>query len=75
MTKRNLLIVVGTAALGISLPQNRLDLTSSHLTIEDHGIRPTRLSWSTRVGIRVGVDREWRCCWAGHPSVSGRRLA
>ncbi len=62
-----------TAALGIDLAQNRLDLTSSRLTIEDHGVRPTRLEWSTRVGIRVGVDKRWRCYWAGHASVSAPR--
>jgi DNA-3-methyladenine glycosylase len=62
-----------TAALGITLAHNRLDLTSSRLTIEDAGLRPQRLAWSPRVGIRVGVDRPWRCYWAGHPSVSGPR--
>ena len=60
-----------TAALGIALAQNRLDLTASRLTVEDEGVRPTRLAWSPRVGIRVGVDRKWRCYWDGHPSVSG----
>src|SRR5262245_41740980 len=62
-----------TAALGIDLAENRLDLTSSRLTIEDTGVRPSRLAWSPRVGIRVGVERKWRCYWAGHPSVSGPR--
>ena len=62
-----------TAALGIDLAQNRLDLTSSRLTIEDDGVRPKGLAWSTRVGIRVGVDKKWRCYWAGHPRVSGPR--
>jgi DNA-3-methyladenine glycosylase len=62
-----------TAALAINLAQNRLDLTSSRLTIEDAGVRPARLAWSPRVGIRVGVEKKWRCSWAGHPSVSGPR--
>lgn len=62
-----------TAALAIGLAQNRLDLTSSRLTIEDAGVRPARLAWSPRVGIRVGVEKKWRCSWAGHPSVSGPR--
>jgi len=61
-----------TKALGIDLRQNRADLTTSRLTIEDHGITPKRLTWSPRIGIRVGTEHEWRCCWAGHPSVSGR---
>jgi DNA-3-methyladenine glycosylase len=62
-----------TASLGIDLAQNQLDLTTSRLTIEDAGVRPARLAWSPRVGIRVGVEKEWRCSWAGHPSVSGPR--
>lgn len=62
-----------TAALGIALAENRLDLSSSRLTIEDHGVTPTRLAWSRRIGIRVGVEHEWRCCWADHASVSGPR--
>lgn len=62
-----------TAALAIDLAENRLDLTSSRLTIEDAGVRPARLAWSPRVGIRVGVEKKWRCAWAGHPSVSGPR--
>jgi DNA-3-methyladenine glycosylase len=63
-----------TAALGIDLAQNRLDLTTRPLAIEDRGVRPTALAWSTRIGIRVGVERRWRCSWDGHPSVSGPRL-
>ena len=60
-------------ALGIDLRQNQRDLTSGALRIEDHGIVPAALEWSRRVGIRVGVEREWRCSWRGHPAVSGPR--
>lgn len=63
-----------TAALGIDLAENRLDLTASRLTIEDAGVRPKALAWSPRVGIRVGVEKKWRCYWADHPSVSGPRV-
>jgi DNA-3-methyladenine glycosylase len=62
-----------TVAMGIDLRQNGADLTSGSLTIEDHGIVPPALVWSFRIGIRVGTDRPWRCAWADHPSVSGRR--
>jgi DNA-3-methyladenine glycosylase len=62
-----------TVALGITLRQNRADLTSSTLRIENRGIQPPALAWSRRVGIRVGVTRRWRCAWRGHPSVSGGR--
>jgi len=61
-----------TKALAIDLRQNRSDLTTSRLRIEDHGITPDKVTWTPRVGIRVGTDREWRCCWAGHAGVSGR---
>jgi len=62
-----------TRALGISLKENRLDLTSSRLWIEDRGLATGRLRWGTRIGITRGADRPWRCWAAGHASVSGRR--
>ena len=62
-----------TKALGITLKENRLDLTSSRLWIEDRGLEPGRLSWGTRIGITRGADRPWRCWAMGHASVSGRR--
>jgi DNA-3-methyladenine glycosylase len=62
-----------TRALGITLAGNQLDLTSSNLQIEDRGLARGTVAWGTRVGIRVGVERPWRCWIAGHPSVSGRR--
>ncbi len=60
-----------TVALGIDLRQNLADLTSGPLAIEDHGLRPDRLARSRRIGIRVGTEREWRCCWVGK-TVSGQ---
>ena len=62
-----------TKALAITLKENRLDLTSSRLWIEDRGLEPGRLSWGTRIGITRGADRPWRCWAKGHASVSGRR--
>jgi DNA-3-methyladenine glycosylase len=62
-----------TRALGITLADNLLDLTASRLTIEDRGLRAKEVTWGPRIGIRVGVDRPWRCWMTGHPSVSGRR--
>jgi DNA-3-methyladenine glycosylase len=62
-----------TVALGITLRHNRSDLTRGPLRIEDHGIHPPARDWSPRIGIRVGTEQHWRCCWTGHPSVSGRR--
>jgi DNA-3-methyladenine glycosylase len=62
-----------TRALGITLAENQLDLTGSQLVIEDRGVPRPTVSWGPRIGIRVAVDRPWRCWIAGHPSVSGPR--
>jgi DNA-3-methyladenine glycosylase len=61
-----------TQALGITLEQNRSDLSRRPLWIEDRGLSPGITTWSRRIGIRVGVERPWRCLLADHPSVSGR---
>ena len=63
-----------TRALGITLSENRLDLTNSRLWIEDRGLDPGRVSWGTRIGITRGAERPWRCWASGHASVSGRRM-
>ena len=60
-----------TRALGITLTDNLLDLTSSRLSVEDRRLPRATVSWGPRIGIRVGVDKPWRCWLAGHPSVSG----
>jgi DNA-3-methyladenine glycosylase len=60
-------------AFGLTLRHNRMDLVDSTLGIEDWGLRLGPIEWGPRIGIRVGVDRPWRCWVAGHPAVSGRR--
>jgi DNA-3-methyladenine glycosylase len=62
-----------TKALGITLAENRLDLTNSKLVVEDRGYCPRRVAWGPRVGIRVAVERPWRCWVEGNTSVSGPR--
>ena len=67
-----------TRAMGIGPELNTADLTrkgrgAGRLWIEDRGIPVTDAAWTPRIGIRVGTDRLWRCCIAGHPAVSGRR--
>ena len=62
-----------TKALGISIKDNRLDLTTSKLTIEDRGISVGRIATGPRIGIRVAVERPWRYWVEGHRSVSGNR--
>jgi DNA-3-methyladenine glycosylase len=60
-------------ALGVTLRHNRSDRGEGALTIEDHGLQLGPVAWGPRIGIRVGVDRPWRCWVAGHPAVSGPR--
>ena len=62
-----------TVAMGITLARNLADLVDGPLRIEDHGLVPEALAWSPRIGIRVGTTSQWRCHWAEHPAVSGRR--
>jgi DNA-3-methyladenine glycosylase len=62
-----------TRALGITLRQNRYDLTSSPLRVEDPGEAVRPVGWSRRIGITVGVEPEWRVFAADSTAVSGRR--
>jgi DNA-3-methyladenine glycosylase len=62
-----------TKALGITIDDNRLDLTASTLTIEDRGISVGAIATGPRIGIRVAVERPWRYWVEGHRAVSGRR--
>lgn len=62
-----------TMAMGITLQDNRLDLTKGHLFVEDRGIPSPRIAWGPRIGIRVGTDHPWRCHVVGHRAVSGTR--
>jgi len=62
-----------TRALGIRIADNRLDLTGSKLSIEDRGVSIGAVARGPRIGIRVGLDRPWRCWIDGDPSVSGPR--
>jgi DNA-3-methyladenine glycosylase len=59
-----------TRALGISLRQNRLDLTSGPLTIEDRDLPSRGVFWTPRIGINVGTEHEWRCVAADSDAVT-----
>lgn len=63
-----------TRSLGIALTQNLLDLTAGPLRIEDRGLPPRPLAWSPRIGIRVGMEPEWRVYARDSAAVSGRRI-
>jgi DNA-3-methyladenine glycosylase len=60
-----------TLAMGITLAENRLDLTGHRLFVEDRGNRVGRVEWGPRIGIRVGTEYQWRTWMSGHPAVSG----
>ena len=62
-----------TRALGITLRQNKYDLTSSALRVEDPGEAARPVAWSRRIGITVGVEPAWRVFAADSPAVSGGR--
>jgi DNA-3-methyladenine glycosylase len=63
-----------TRALGITLRHNQRDLTASALRIEDVGTRAPEVAWSRRIGIRVGVEPEWRVHVVGSAAVSGQKV-
>src|SRR3954452_11168912 len=63
-----------TRALGISLAQNRFDLTDGPLRIEDRGLGRRPTAWTPRIGIRVGMESPWRCVATDSDAVSGPRL-
>jgi DNA-3-methyladenine glycosylase len=70
-----------TRALGITVTENRRDLTRGAgseqagrtLHIEDRGISVGEVAHGPRIGIRVALDRPWRCWVDGHRSVSAHR--
>jgi DNA-3-methyladenine glycosylase len=64
-----------TKALGITLAQNCLDLTSGPLRIEDRRLPTRPVEWSRRIGINVGVEHEWRVTAADSRALSGPRRA
>jgi DNA-3-methyladenine glycosylase len=59
-----------TMAMGITLAENRCDLTGDRLFVEDRGLAADPISWSARIGIRVGTERPWRAWATGNPAVS-----
>lgn len=58
-------------SLGIDVSQNRTMLTSPTLRIVDRGFVRGPIAWSPRIGIRAGLEHDWRAFVVGHPCVSG----
>src|SRR5262245_2364378 len=61
-----------TMAMGITLADNRQDLTGTRLFIEDRGLAVADVAWGPRIGIRVGTEHPWRAVIHAHPAVSGQ---
>ena len=49
-----------SVAMGITLAQNRTDLTGATLYLEDRGLAAVDVKWTPRIGIQVGTEHEWR---------------
>jgi DNA-3-methyladenine glycosylase len=59
-----------TMAMGITLADNRLDLTGDRLFVDDRRVKIGGISWGPRIGLRVGTEHPWRAWVAGHAAVS-----
>jgi DNA-3-methyladenine glycosylase len=59
-------------ALGLTRAHDGLDLIGGPLWLSDLPPRRDgrRIARGPRIGIRVGLDRDWRCFLEGHPCVS-----
>lgn len=64
-----------TRAMSITLRDNRRNLCGDRLYVEDRGgIRP-EIVWTPRIGIRVGIEHNWRAHVVGSSAVSGKLRA
>ena len=61
-----------SVAMGITLAQNLTDLTGATLYLEDRGLPALELAWSSRIGIRVGMEHQWRAVDARSRAITGR---
>jgi DNA-3-methyladenine glycosylase len=62
-----------TMAMGITLADNRLDLTGDRLFVDDRRVNIGGISWGPRIGLRVGTEHAWRAWVSGHAAVSSGR--
>jgi DNA-3-methyladenine glycosylase len=61
-----------SVAMGITLAQNLTDLTGATLYLEDRGLPALEIAWSSRIGIRVGTEQQWRAVDARSRAITGR---
>ena len=61
-----------SVAMGITLAQNLTDLLRATLYLEDRGLAAIDVSWTPRIGIRVGKEHAWRAIDTASRAASGR---
>lgn len=57
-------------ALGLSIKHNRMDITKKPLYIKKSNYKPLKIIETTRIGIKKGLDRNWRFYIADNEFVS-----
>ena len=63
-----------TMAMGITLDENRVDLTGDRLFVEDRDLRVGPVARGPRIGIRVGVEHQWRVYALKSRAVSASKV-
>lgn len=59
-----------TQALGLSVAQSGLDLVSEEICVVDDGFVPEKIGRSPRIGIKTGLELNWRFFIEGNKFVS-----
>lgn len=57
-------------AFGLTTRQSGMDMTSGNIYLEDHEIKPGKILRSPRIGIKEGLDKDWRFYIDGNKFVS-----
>lgn len=59
-----------SVAMGITLVQNRVVVTGPTLYFEDRGLGAQEVVWTSRIGIRVGAEHQWRAIDASSRAIT-----
>ena len=60
-------------AFALTRDQNGLDLTGDKLYLEDRCYKPYSIKCKERIGIKVGLDKDWRLIESSSRFVSGKK--
>ena len=63
-----------SVAMGITLALNRVVVSGPTLYFEDRGLGAHEVVWTSRIGIRVGAEHQWRAVDARSRALSGRPI-